>query len=857
MRLYRALLRLYPASFRNEYGEEMCAIHAQRLRGSNPILVWMETIFEILYNAVRVHLDILAQDLRYAARTLGRTPGFTLTAIVVAALGIGATTAAFTMVDHVLIRPLPFPDPDRIVKLFEDHSYAGISTSDVSPANYRDWKSSATSFESMGAYRGLSVNLIGRGEPRQIDGSSFTSDVFPILGVKPFLGRLFTAEDDRETAPGTVILSYALWQNEFGGDVAVLGRKIMLDDVAYTVIGVMPETFYFPNRFSLLWTAMRFPAGVFEYRTNTYIYGIAKLKPGISVHKAAVEMRTIGAQLQRVYPKEMARISVTTRALRDDLPAAYRLALNILFGASLCVLLVACTNLANLLLARAMARRKELSVRAAMGAGTERLIRQMLTESLLLSATGGAVGILLAHSALPLLVRLVPNFLPIAEMPSIDWRVLTFAGVLTIATGIAFGVVPAIRTCRTSDGLREGSRSGVGGKKETLRSMLVVAEVAGSVVLLVCCGLLIRALWRIQAVDPGFRPENLLTLRTSLPMPKYQAPVRREQFYQQVLSRVRQLPGVNHAAYISFLPILMGGGVGPVEIEGRRQPVAERQNASRRFVTPGYFQTMEIPLLRGRDVAESDTLDRELVAAVSQSFVDKYWPRENPLGRRFTLDTTTRTVIGVVGNVRVRGPVDLSEPQVYLPYKQHKDLSTWYAPKDLAVRASGNAAALAPAIRRIIHEADPNQPVADVRPMTDIIDSLTGARRAQLAALGSFAAIAILLAAIGIHGVLSFAVSNRTQEIGVRLALGATRGGILRMILRDGLILAATGVVFGAALAYGAGIGMQSLLLGVNPGDLATFSVAIALCVAMTLAGSIIPALRAVRVDPTTAIRVE
>jgi len=858
MRLYRALLRAYPSSFRAEYGEEMCAVHAQRLRDAPfPALVWVESFFEVLLNALSVHFDILAQDLRYASRTLRRSPGFALTAAGVAALGIGATTAAFTMMDYVLIRPLPFADQERIVKVSENNLFLGITDTDASPANYRDWKQAAASFEAMGAYRALAVNLSGKKDPQYVDGASMTAEIFPLLGVKPIMGRFFSEDDDRETSPPTVVLSYGLWQEQFGGAADVLGTTVLLDSTAYTVIGVMPKTFYFPSRDAQLWTAMRLGAAAFEDRTDTYIYGIAKLKRGVSFDQAQAEMQTIAAQLQRAYPKELSQVGIAMKPLRDDMPSAARTMLKVLVAASLCVLLVACTNLANLLLARALGRKKELAVRAAMGAGRERLVRQMLTESLILAGLGGAIGIAIAMFSLPLLVRLVPVYLPIAAVPPIDWRVLTFAACLTIATGIAFGVLPALRACRGQDGLREGSRSGVGGKKERLRSMLVVAEVAGSVMLLVCCGLLIRALWRIQAIDPGFRAENVLTMRTSLPMPKYERNERREQFYQRVLSRAREIPGVTSAAYISFLPMVMRGGIWPVEIAGRPQPLSQRQTASLRFVTPGFFQAMGIPLLRGRDVEESDTMSANFAAVVSQSFVRRYWPNEDPIGRLINFGNDTRTVVGVVGDVRVRGLERSSEPQVYLSYKQHRAVSTWYAPKDLVVRSTGDPAALAPALRRIIRETDSEQPVSGVRTLSTIVDRETLTRRVQLGALGTFAAIAFLLAAIGIHGVLSSGVSNRTQEIGVRIALGAQRGNILRMILRDGAALAGVGVTLGSAGAFGAGQAMQSLLAGVQPGDAATFAAAIALCVAMTLIGSILPALRAVNVDAAAAIRNE
>jgi predicted permease len=868
MRLYRALLHVYPASFRAEYGEEMVRIFAQRVRDASGwmvALLWIGTLFEVLYNAIGVHLDILQQDLRYIGRMLRRSPGFALTVTMVTALGIGATTAAFTMVDHVLIRPLPFAAQDRLVNLYEDHSFASGKMGeewDLSPADYRDWKRMSTSFESMAAYHFDAMNLVGQGDPLHLDCASVSAEMFPMLGVKPVLGRVFAASDDRDSADGTVIFGYGLWQREFGGDPAVLGRKVILDDHPYTVIGVMPKDFYFPGRNVQFWTATRFGPSAYEDRDNNYIYAVAQLKPGVSIERSRAELRLITGQLERSYPKELAHIGATVTFMRDDISSQAKLTLKMLLAAALCVLLVACMNLASLLLTRAMTRKKELAVRAAMGAGRERLIRQMLTESVLLSLLGGVAGVLIAKSALPLLVRLIPVYLPIAEIPPIDLRVLLFALLVTLATGIGFGVVPALRVCGkqmcgkqdTSD-LRETSRAG-GGRRERLRSTLVIAEVAGSLVLLVSCGLLIRAMWRVEAIDPGFRADNVLTMRTALPMPKYEAPALRQQFYQRVLTQAKQLPGVTGAAYISFLPIIHGGGVWAVEVEGQPQDLSSRQTASARHVTPGFFSVLGIPLLKGRDVSESDGRDNRLVALVSESFVRRYWPGQDPIGRRFHFGNVDRVIIGVVGDIRVRGLERTSEPQVYMPYMQ-LTMAPYYAPKDLAVHVSGNAANLAQPLRRIIHEADSQEPISDVRLLSDIVDGETGTRRVQVGVLGSFALIAFLLAAIGIHGLLSSVVSSRRQEIGVRMALGATPGNILGMIVRDGAVLAAVGIVLGIALAYIAGRELQALLAGVLPGDLASFVTATALCLVMTLTGSLVPALRAVRIDPTTAIRID
>jgi predicted permease len=744
------------------------------------------------------------------------------------------------------------------VKLWQDQR--GYSLTELSPANYRDWKGMSTSFEAMAAYRGLSVNLVGEGDPERLDGASVTADLFPLLGARPARGRAFTAADDQEGAPGTLILSDGLWKRRFGGDPGVPGRKVILDDAPYTIIGVMPRAFNFPSRDAELWTAMRFAARDFEDRADCYLKGVARLKRGASLEQARADMRRVATQLEREYPKENARTGATVIRLRDEVSPQSRLLLAALFGAALCVLLIACTNLASLLLARALFRRRELAVRTALGAGRERLVRQQLTESLILAACGGVLGVALAATATPLLARLVPNSLPIAETPTVDLRVLLFAALTTCLTGIGFGVVPALRACRDPDasGLREGSRAGVGGHKERLRSVLVVAEVTVSVVLLVSSGLLIRALWRLQGVDPGFRAEGVLTLRTSLPTPKYEKTGRRKEFYSQVLAQVRELPGVTNAAYISFLPMATRGGIWVVEVPGQPEGPADASSASLRFVTPGFFAALGIPIRQGRDVSESDTRDSPFVAVVSESFVRRYWPVEDPLGRRFQIALQGRTLVGVVGDIRVRGLERASEPQVYLPYQQVPDGSlTWYAPKDLVVRSPADAGVLLPAIRRVIAKADPQQPISDVRTLADIVEGETAPRTVQVRVLGSFAAIAVLLAGLGIHGLLAFAVSNRAQEIGVRIALGARPADVLALILREGLLLAAAGTIVGVALAYTAGRALEALLAGVSPWDAATFSAAVALAVVMTLAGSLLPALRAVHVDPLTAIRAE
>jgi predicted permease len=865
MRFYTLLLHLYPRSFRNEYGGEMGAVFARKRREAgraSAIPLWLGTIAEVAGNAALVHWDLLRQDLGYTARVLRRAPGFAITSILVVTLGIGATTAAFSVTDFVLIRPLPFPDAARLVKVWE--RTRGSAPMELSAANYRDWKKASTVFERIGMYHGLAANLLGAGEPLNVQGAAVSHDLFPTLAVQPLIGRLFVESDDREGAAGTMLLSYRLWQTQFGGDPGVVGRELLLDNETFTVVGVMPREFRFPSSEAQLWTPTRFGEQHYVDRNDNWLEAIGRLRPGVTHQQARAQMELLAEQSKQQYPKENANVSALVVRFGDDVSAQSRLLLVALCGAAGCVLLIACANLANLLLARAIGRRRELAVRTAMGAGRERMIRQLLTESLLLATIGGGLGVMVAQAAVPLLNRLVPPTLPIASTPTVDFRVLLFAIVITGLTGVAFGLAPVLRVGAEADlgGLREGARTG-GGRRERLRSTLVVAEIIASVVLLVSAGLLLRALWTVQATDPGVRADGVLMLRTALPVPQYGRVSTRETFYARVLSDVRSLPGVTNAAYISFQPLgKMRGGIWPVSLDGQPVNRAENQNAFLRYVTPGYFPTLGIPMKSGRDISDADSGDRKpYVAVVSESFVRRYWPNENPasvLGRHFTFAFNDRVVVGVAGDVRMRGLERQAEPQVYLSSKQVADNSIiGYAPRSLAVRTSTAPATLAPSIRAIIRRVDPTLPVSDVVTLTDAVDGDTASRGAQLRVIGAFAAIAIVLAGIGIHGLLSFSVSQRTPEIGIRMALGAQASDILSMVLRRCVLLAAAGVIPGVALAYAAGRWMEALLAGVKPADTVTMVSAVALVVVMTIVGSIMPTLRALRVNPITAIRAE
>jgi predicted permease len=858
--LYRALLRLYPASFRNEYGGEMMADFVRRRRevrgGLGLVGLLAGAVVDVSLHAAAAHRDVLVQDARYAGRSLRRSPGFALTALLLVALGVGANTAAFSVADFVLLRPLPFPESDRLVRVWE--RVPGYSRMEASPADYRDWKRLATPFESMAAFNTVGINLTGRGDPRRIEVALVSSELLPTLGVAPMMGRSIASEDDRDGAAGTLLLSYRLWQSSFGGDAEVVGRTVRLDDHPYTVIGVMPPSFQFPSRDTEAWKPLQLPGDAYEDRNDNWLEVVGRLKPGVTLGEAGAAMDLVAAALRKEYPAND-KVEISVIGLRDQLQRQSRLLLYALCGAALCVLLIACANLASLLLARGLARRQELAVRAAIGAGRERLLRQLATEGMLLALGGGVVGVLVALACLPLLSRLVPFALPVAGVPGIDGRVLAFALALTVATGLAFSLLPALRASGRAglDGLREGARAGAA--KETLRAALVVAEIVASMVLITSTGLLLRAMWRIEAQDPGFRPEGVLTVRTALPLPKYASPLVRGAFYDRVVSEVRRLPGVTSAAYITGLPMAMPGGIWPVAVAGA--PIASRaegHNASLRYVTPGYFASLGIPIHSGRDVQDGDTRERPFVAVVSESLVDRYWPGQDPIGRHFTFALHEREVVGVTANVRVRGLEQSSEPQIYLPAGQVEDNAiTGYAPKDLVVRASTATTLLLPEIRNIVHGADPEQPLSDVRTMDEVLATETASRGVQLRVLAGFALIAAILGAVGIHGLLALVVSQRAREIGVRVALGAEPRTILGMVFGRGMRLGVLGVVPGMLVAYAVGRALEALLAGVKPWDPATFLSVVLLSLAMTLAGSLLPTLRALRLDPVQALRAD
>lgn len=722
---YRRLLYLFPASFRAEYGEEMRALFAERSAGTTGLGrlgLLLGAVADVVPNAFAAHWDLLIQDLRWVVRSLNRARGFALAVVAVIAVGVGANTAAFSVADFVLLRPLPFPEPNRLVRLCWGPRQGGGwgCMNQLSPANYRDYKDFSSSFEALGAFYGTAFNLVGAGEPRRINAAAVTAEVLPLLGLAPVLGRAFDASAGAAADDRRAILSYGLWRTQFGGDPRVLGRSVSLNGVPYEVIGVMPPGLSFPSRDVQLWTHLVLREANYEDRDDNYLEAVGRLKAGVSMIQARADLDVVAARLARDYPETNADAGYSFFAMRDNMSPRYRVMLLGLCGASVCILLLTCANLANLLLARARAREAELAVRAALGAGRERLVRQMLTESMALALAGGLTGVVLAALVVPLLALLVPSTLPVDDLPSLDLRVLALAIGLTLLTGLGFGLLPALRVGgRTGlEALREGARSG-GGRRQRLRNVLVGVEVAVSVALLISSGLLIRAVWRIQAIDPGFEPERVLTLKTSLPRPKYDLTLRRVQFYDRVLNDVRGLPGVQGAAYITGLPMVMTGRITGIAIPGREvTPGFRNEVVSVRFVTSQYFRTMGIPLVRGRDIEDGDVRGRVAAAVISESFVKRYWPSDEPLGRTFEARGQVRTVVGVVGDVRVRGLERQSEPQLYLAGAQVPDTAFINDDlKDLVIRYTGAPGPLLGAVRRIVSEADPEQPISDVNSM--------------------------------------------------------------------------------------------------------------------------------------------
>jgi predicted permease len=860
MSFYRMLLRLYPRSFRVEYTDELERTFELRTRGQQAIARAIAAMTDVVPNALAAHWELLRQDLAYAARSFSRTPGFAITAVLVVALGVGANTAALTLADYTFLRPFPYQHSERLVKFYQADGEDMWNYGDVSPLTYRDWKEQQRSFDAMGVYAWRSSNLVSESEPRRVELIATSPDLLPMLGVRPVAGRFFAADD---TLSGqAIILSYGLWQTQFGGDQGIVGKFVRLDGVPHAVVGVMPPVFRFPQSVDA-WVPLVFSPSSFEDRNDRYLFGVARLRPGVTPEQARLDLNAISRRIAQQSSTQLSyRTGSAVFTLRGEMSQRSTSLIVALVGAALCILVLACANLASLFLARGAHRAREIAVRAALGAGRERLVRQLITESLTLALLGGAIGIAVAAAGVPLLSRLIPGGLPVDSAPSVDYRVLLVGIALVVITGLACGVAPAIKAGRSGplDALRGTSRAG-GGRSRKVRSGLVILEIASSVVLLVGSGLLIRAVARVQAIDPGFNAENVLTVKTVLPLPKYDSVQTRTNFYERVLRDVRALPGVQKAGYVTGLPLVMRGGIRSIVVPGITEAGNDRETASIRYVSSQYFETLQIPLVRGRDFNESDVTDGVQVAVVSEAFVKRYWPNEDPLGKRFLIglqQPEERTIVGVVGDIHVRGLERQSEPQFYLPATQPGDANVGgFMPKDLVVRTSVPPMSLVSTIKGIIRSVDVEQSVSNVRPLVSVVAEETAPRVTQLRILVVLSAIALLIAAVGIHGLLTFTVSARFHELGVRRALGAPVQGIIGLVLREGLALATIGIALGVFSAWAAARTMGAILAGVEPQDPLTISVAAGLCFTIAIVSCLRPAHKAAKVDPLSALRTD
>ena len=807
-------------------------------------------------------MNALWQDLKYATRMLIKAPAFTAFAVGVLALGIAANTSIFSFANTVLLRSLPYRNPDRLVMVWEDFSYIGFPANTPAPGNFYDWKAQNRSFEDIAATTNDSFGLTGGNVPEEVEAKDVTWNLFSVLGVKPMLGRDFLPDDDRPGAAHVAMLSHPLWRDTFAGDPQIVGKTIELDGAKYAVIGVMPAGFEFRDPKVRLWVPVAFSDEKRTSHDSHYLQVVGRLKPGVSLEQANADLAVISKHLAEQYPVSNTHVGAYAVPLRADIVGNLRTAIFVLLGAVGFVLLIACANVANLLLARATGRQRELALRMSLGAGRGRIIRQLLTESVLLAAMAGILGFLLTLWSAHFLLRFVPDGIPFGAASPIDARIFFFTLVISMGTGILFGIIPALRVSgvNLSDALKQaGARSGQGARGSRTRDVLVVVEVALAMILLTGASLMIESFSKLQRFDLGFRAENVLSLRVPLPDPKYSELAKRTAFYDRVLERVNRLPGVVAAGFVTWVPLTNRGGSWGFIIEGRPAPgPGETADANTRVVTKDYFRTMGVALKAGRLFDDRDRENAPMVAVVNETMAREFWPGENPIGHRIKLGgfdskRPWATIVGITADIHQRGIGISARPEMYYSYAQ-QDV---FQPEFLAVKTSGDPAQLANTIRDQVWAVDKDQPVSDVMTMQAIVDEELSPKQMQAKLLGIFAGIALVLASLGIYAVLSYAVAQRTQEIGVRMALGAQRRDVLRMILGQGLALTFVGIAFGVAGALAVARVLSTLLYGTSATDPLTFAAVGATLSAVALVACYVPARRAMRVDPMVALRHE
>jgi putative ABC transport system permease protein len=807
----------------------------------------------------------MLQDIRYALRTFRKSPGFAAVAVIAIALGVGPNSAIFSIVNAVLLRPLPYKDPDRVVMLWENSKARGFDQLPVSGPTFMDWKRECRSFEDMAPAFTIpeyGFNVTAGGEPERAQGGQAAANMFSVLGVKPVLGRYFLPEEDRPGGDPVVLISHSFWRRRFGGARDVAGKSVGLDGRSATIVGVLPPEVEALGRVDV-WLPIAQDLAL--QRRDHHNYGIvARLKPGATVRQAQAELDTIARRLERDFPESNAGIGALVIPMSEVVAGRIRPALMVMLAAVGFLLLIACANVASLLLARAASRQREIAVRAAVGASRWRVIRQLLTESVLLASAGGALGVLLAAWSVRALRSQLPDVIPRLKDMGVDANVLLFTLAISALTGVLFGLAPALRASRTdlNETLKEGGGRGTpGDASQRARSVLLVAEVALAVVLLAGAGLMVRSFLHVISVDPGFRASNVLTMQLTMPDSKYPHRRQRADFAREALQRIGALPGVRSAAVVSYLP--MRGGlinlrvsVMPFQVDGEPPaPVGQEPTADYRAITPGFLQTMGIPLRAGRNFNEHDKEGRSPVVMINETMARRYSPNANPVGRRLRLppfEKDVREIVGVVADVKLQGLEGKVEPAIFVPLEQGTPRQF-----SIVVSALSNAAGLSGPVRREIQAIDSEQAVADVRTMEEVMSDSLLVRRLSVWMLGIFGALALMLATVGIYGLTSYGVSRRRREIGLRMALGAQPGNVLRLVVARGLAVVLIGVALGVPAAFALARLMQGLLFGVTSTDAVVFlAVPLALAAAAALA-SYIPARRAMRIDPIIALRYE
>ena len=806
-------------------------------------------------------LDGLAQDLRYALRMMRKSPGFTAVALLTLGLGIGACTAIFSVVHGVLLRPLPYPQPEQLITVWETNPKQGGERFNVSYPNFLEWREQSRSFETMAGISFANLRLSGVEEPERLPAARVSREMFAVLGVQPEMGRVFTAEEDRVGDHAVVLLSHALWKRKFAGDTHILGKAVTLDGMPYSVIGVLPAGFDFPSDEIQVFLPLHAQAWVpiMKNRAVHIITVLGRLKSGVSLEQAAAEMRGIAQRLQVAYPGEDAGHGITLAPLHEEIVRSSKTAILALFAAVVFVLLIACANIANLMLVRSRARQREMAVRAALGGSRWAMVRLMLTESLLLAVLAGGAGLLIASWGVDLIVASMPDYLPRVSEIRLDPVVFGFTALLCLLSAAGFGLAPALQAARLNlnQSLKEGGgREGGNPRSNRGRSALVVAEVSLSLVLLAGAGLMLKSLWLVMQEDPGFRTEHLLTLSVSLPAVEYDEPPSWIRFYRELPARLEALPGVQEVSAVNRLPVSGGDSLGNLTIDGRPFPPGESPAASFRRVLPSYFRLMGISLRAGREFDERDTGESERVVIINETMARRFWPHGDAIGTRIKVGPPENepwlTVVGVAGDVRNVGLDSGPELATYEPHAQRP-----WSSMQLVVRAQGDPLSLVTALRNELRAAERQLFIGQAVTMEQRIFGSLAPRRVSLYVLGLFAVLALVLAGVGIYGVMAYAVRERTREIGIRMALGADAGDVRGMVLRQGLTLAVGGAVLGLAASVAATRWVSGLLYGVEPTDPLTLAGVTTLLLAVAWLACYLPARRATRVDPIVALRHE